>query len=317
MSWNQIRRMSSAVVLLVSLCRMVTAEEQAAERLFKVTSHLNLEYRERERWDFVPLSNCLDVYAPEGATGAPTVMLVHGGAWVAGDKLLDMMPLVGRKLAQRGYVVVVPNYRLSPQVQHPKHIEDVARAAAWTKKNAQQYGGSADKLLLVGHSAGGHLVSLLATDARYLKQVWLSRDCICAVVSLSGVYHVSELSLNEVTGGWQIPLGIGTRLSPFALAFGTDEAAWKDASPANHIDENVPPFLLVSAQVDLPTLSDMSERFHEELTKAGVESKLVRMPCRGHATNFWRMAAGSDPTFQNVVTFLDTHSRRVTTSRVN
>lgn len=317
MSCRRMKRLSRVVILLASLCCSAIAEDQFEEPLVKVAFHLNLEYRERARWDFMPLSNCLDVYAPEGATQAPTVMLVHGGAWIAGDKLLDMMPLVARKLAQRGYVVMVPNYRLSPQVQHPKHIEDVALAAAWTIKNAPKYGGNADKLLLIGHSAGGHLVSLLATDGRYLKQVGLSRDCIGAVASLSGVYHISELSLNDVLSGWQIPSGIGTRLSPFVLAFGTDEAAWKAASPASHIDENLPPFLLVTAQVDLPKLADMSARFHEELTQTGVESELVRVSCRGHATNFWRMAGSDDPTFQKVVTFLDTHSRRVMTSRVN
>ena len=96
------------------------------------------------------------------------LLFLHGGGWVIGGKD-DYFGLYGygtiaRCLAERGLVVVLPNYRLSPGVRHPEHIKDVARAFAWTVKNIESYAGRPDQIIVSGHSAGGHLAALLATD---------------------------------------------------------------------------------------------------------------------------------------------------------
>src|SRR5207253_2153822 len=101
----------------------------------------------------------LDVFQPEGATGCPVVLFVHGGAWIFGDKdLFGMYRGVGQYLARHGVTAVLMNYRLSPVVQHPEHIKDVARAFAWTRRHIKDYGGNPDAIFLAGHSAGAHLV---------------------------------------------------------------------------------------------------------------------------------------------------------------
>src|SRR5438128_7600683 len=93
---------------------------------------------------------------------------------------------IGRCLAERGLVVVLPNYRLSPGVRHPEHIKDVAAAFAWTCRNAREYGGDTQQIFVAGHSAGGHLVSLLATDERYMNHQGQRRQDIRGVIGISG-----------------------------------------------------------------------------------------------------------------------------------
>src|SRR5205823_5671892 len=99
------------------------------------------------------------------------VFFVHGGAWRNGDKsgILGVYSALGRFLVRHGLGAVIINYRLSPAVRHPAHVQDVAKAFAWTHKNIARYGGRPDQIFLCGHSAGGHLVALLATDPTYLK----------------------------------------------------------------------------------------------------------------------------------------------------
>src|SRR5205809_2087088 len=112
----------------------------------------------------------LDLFLPKGQKDFPVLFFVHGGAWRHGDKnFLGAYSSLGKFYARRGIGTVVTNYRLSPKVIHPEHIKDVARAFAWTVKNISKYGGDPTSLFLCGHSAGGHLVSLLATDRSYLK----------------------------------------------------------------------------------------------------------------------------------------------------
>ncbi len=143
----------------------------------------------------------LDLYLPKGKTDFPVVMFVHGGGWVFGDKnFFGVYEGVGKMFARHGVGAVVTNYRLSPAVQHPEHIKDVARAFAWTHKHIADYGGRPDELFLCGHSAGGHLISLLATDESYLKAEGLSLKDVKGVMPISGVYAIPDNMFNEAFG---------------------------------------------------------------------------------------------------------------------
>src|SRR5438552_3604562 len=106
----------------------------------------------------------LDIYRPHAKKPLPVLFLLHGGAWMIGGKD-DYFGIYGygtiaRCLAERGLVVVLPNYRLSPRVRHPEHIKDVARAFAWTAQNVAKHGGDPREIFVAGHSAGGHLAAL-------------------------------------------------------------------------------------------------------------------------------------------------------------
>jgi acetyl esterase/lipase len=202
----------------------------------------------------------LDLFLPEGGKGFPVLLFVHGGAWMHGDKsFLGFYSALARSLAAQGIGVVVTNYRLSPGVRHPEHVRDVARAFAWTHKNIAKYGGRPDRLFVCGHSAGGHLVSLLVTDDRYLRDEGLSSKAVRGAIPISGVYDVPNGFLPRV--------------------FGTGPDAGKNASPLRHARAGLPPFLVLWADNDFTICGRKpSEAFVKVLKDKGnqVEGREVK-----------------------------------------
>jgi acetyl esterase/lipase len=230
----------------------------------------------------------LDVYRPEGKTGCPVLFFLHGGGWVIGKKDnyfgLYGYGTIARSLAERGLVVVLPNYRLSPGVRHPEHIKDAARAFAWTCRNAAAYGGDPRQIFVAGHSAGGHLAALLTTDERYLKEVGRCQDDIRGVVGISGVYRPDDLELALSVPG---PGGAAVwraALRPFAMVFGDDDEAIRAAAPVNHVHPGLPPFLLINAGLDYPRLRAMAEEFATTLRRNGCAVQTETLPWRTHET---------------------------------
>src|SRR5438128_1783603 len=188
----------------------------------------------------------LDVYRPTGKGPFPVLVFVHGGAWMFMSKD-DVLGIYGygtiaRDLAARGLVVVLPNYRLSPGVRHPEHIKDVAQAFAWTCRNIAEFGGDPQRIFVGGHSAGGHLAALLATDETYLKGVGCTLGDIRGVVALSGVFRLDEFEV-------QLPLS-GRVIRPLRLVFGGDPEIARLASPLTHVRRGLPPFLVMTGGRD-------------------------------------------------------------------
>ena len=108
----------------------------------------------------------VDIYpAANGDRAAPVLIFFYGGRWQDGKR--EDYAFVGRKLAAEGLLVMVPDYRLYPEVRFPAFVEDAAAMAAWAKAHAAEFGGDPNRIFLAGHSAGAHMVALLGTDARY------------------------------------------------------------------------------------------------------------------------------------------------------
>jgi arylformamidase len=234
----------------------------------------------------------LDLYLPKGATGFPVLFFVHGGAWIQGEKsLFGLHKPVGMFWASRGVGVVMINYRLSPTVIHPEHIKDVARAFAWTVSNIHKYGGRPDEVFLFGHSAGGHLVALLATDDSYLKAEDLTLGAIKGVILMSGVYH---LPMNN-------PL--------LDSVFGTEAKVRKEASPLSHVRADAPPFLILYAEHDLSLCGKRpSEEFCKALLAKKAVAQALEMKERNHVTLFFKAAAADDPAVEVMWKFLRAHT---------
>ncbi len=198
----------------------------------------------------------LDVYLPAEPKNSPVLMFLHGGYWRQGDR--SQYTFLGNRFAQAGYVVVVPSYRLMPANPHPAQIQDVAAAFAWVHRYISKYGGNPNKIIVSGHSAGGHLAALLALDPEWLKPFQLSSSAIRAVVSLSGVYDVSHVA------------GFG------------DDAARAAASPIRYVHADSPPFLIEYCQWDYPGLPAQARAMDAELRKAFVRSRLVYAARENH-----------------------------------
>jgi acetyl esterase/lipase len=270
----------------------------------------------------------LDLYLPRGRRDYPVVVLVHGGAWMVGDKrCCGLYSSVAEFLAGQGIGVAVPNYRLSPQVRHPEHVRDVARAFAWVHAHIAEYGGRPDRMFLMGHSAGGHLVALLATDEAYLHEVGLRSGVVRGVIASSGVYHIPVGDVQVSWGGagplafrfdelaplrgggwaWSYPPGlpgIPLTVNVYGPVFGESPTVREDASPITHVHPGVPPFLLLGASRDLPTLPGMAEEFEEALRANECSVRLVRVPNRNHNSTFFRAIKPDDPAAKVMLEFI-------------
>lgn len=234
----------------------------------------------------------LDLYLPSASEGHPVLVFVHGGSWKRGDKDAygGAYGAMGRSLAAEGIAVAVINYRLTPEVRHPEHARDVARAVSWIHKNASLYGWNAGKIVLVGHSAGAHLCSLTALDAGYLKEHGLTPDIIGGVVGVSGIYDLTRLG---VTGQLL-----------FQDVFGVRDEQLRSASPALRVQGKPAPFLLLYADRDLPTFDYQTRRLESVLDKSGGTVRTVEIPDRNHRDIIAGLGRKGDPVREEVLRFL-------------
>ena len=271
------------------LMQAAARADDAPQKSFEVEKHANLVYCDGKDTDAD--RHKLDLYLPKGQKDFPVLMFVHGGSWKSGNKSL-YAPL-GTLFAKNGIGVAVINYRLSGKdraVKHPDHIQDVAAAFAWVHGNIGKYGGKNDRLFVSGHSAGGHLVSLLATDESYLKEHKLGLDSIRGVMSLSGVYEIFSFP-------------------PFIEVFGKDTDICKAASPINHVKAKDPPFLICYADKDFPTIDTLSERFGKKLADSKCEQTVLKIEGRTHITIIVQLSlSADDPCTSAMLDFIAKHS---------
>lgn len=166
----------------------------------------------------------LDIYAPRARTAAtPVVVFFYGGSWNSGAR--QDYAFVGRALASLGYVTVIPDYRLVPEVAFPAFLDDGARAVRWVSDNIRGYGGDPARLALAGHSAGAYNAVMLALDQRYLRRAGVDTRAIRAVIGLSGPYDFLPLDTREgiaALGAWPVP----AQTQPITFARGGAPAAF-------------------------------------------------------------------------------------------
>ncbi len=200
----------------------------------------------------------LDVHAPEGARGAPVLVFFYGGSWASGRR--QDYGFAARALAARGFVVVVPDYRLVPQVRWPAFVEDGAAAVAWTRANIAGHGGDPARIGVIGHSAGAHIAMLLALDRR-----WGAADAIRAGVGLAGPYDF-------------LPFAPGSS-GEAALGNAADRG---QTQPIRFVRGDAPPLLLLTGDDDDTVRPGNSDRLAAALTAAGASAAVRRYPGLGH-----------------------------------
>ncbi len=172
----------------------------------------------------------LDVYRPANAgESSPVVMFIYGGAWRAGDKF--EYEFAGRAFAAAGFVTVVPDYRLYPEVKYPEFLEDNAQAMRWVQDNISMYGGDPARFFLVGHSAGAYNSVMLGVDSSFRREFGVEMP-IRAIAGISGPYNFYPFEYNEVRE-----------------TFGAAPNA-EGTQPINLITAESPPMLLASGTSD-------------------------------------------------------------------
>jgi arylformamidase len=236
----------------------------------------------------------LDIYAPRDAKGAPVVIFVHGGEWARHDKA--QVSFKPKFLNGEGVVFVSVNYRLSPAARHPAQVDDVAAAVRWLREHVAEYGGDPHKLVLMGHSAGCHIVTLVGLDPRYLAKVGLAPTDLAGVVSWSGGAFDLVAKVNEG----------GMYAGYIRQNFGEEEAAWRDASPMRHVTDAkaLPRFLFASAEEDKPASKAASQEMVQLIQAAGSTARTVLLPGKNHSTANHELGQLGDETGSVLVGFV-------------
>jgi arylformamidase len=236
--------------------------------------------------DADPQRHKLDLYLPRGKKGFPVLVFVHGGGWTKGDR--KSFARQGQTFARAGVGVASVGYRLSPGVTHPAHVQDVAKAFAFVHQHIADHGGRPDQMFISGHSAGGHLAALLATDESYLKAEKLSLKDVRGAMPISGVYRIPPGKIEK--------------------AFGTDPAGSAQASPITHVKAGDPPFLILYADNDLKGMEKGAEAFCAAMKKAGNEATCMRVADRDHGSIMGKAANPDDPVTQAMLKFIKKHT---------
>ncbi|MES2179952.1 MAG: alpha/beta hydrolase [Gemmatimonadota bacterium] len=236
----------------------------------------------------------LDIYLPENARNAPVIVSFFGGALRAGEKSGEKF--VGRLFSAKGFITVVPNYRLSPDVSHPAHVEDAAAAVAWVRNNIAKYGGDSASIVVIGHSAGAYLAALLTMDERYLGAHQMKPSELRGVVPVSAFFYVerSGVAPDRPKDVW-----------------GVDSTKWRAASPASYLRASgVPPLLLLYADGDDPWRRQQQSDFASALKQAGGRPVATHMIAgRTHNTVWSKMASGDEETSKSILDFIATLPR--------
>ena len=192
----------------------------------------------------------LDIYVPETLDGpAPVVMFIYGGAWRAGDKF--EYEFVGRALAASGFIVVIPDYRLYPEVKYPDFLEDNAEAMKWIETNIGNYGGDTKRFFLAGHSAGAYNAVMLGLDGSFRRDYGVTMP-ILAIAGISGPYNFYPFEYGQVSETFgEAPNPEGTQ-------------------PINLITAAAPPLFLASGTTDPIVRVQNSTALGEKLRAQGI-----------------------------------------------
>ncbi len=250
----------------------------------------------------IPLK--LDVHYPQemGRRPAPVAVYVHGGSWSGGSKSEPHGMVDVPELLSRGYVVASVDYRLAPQHKFPAQIEDVKCAIRFLRAQAARFHLDPNRIGAWGHSAGGHLVSLLGTttpDAGfegtggYLDQ----SSRVQAVVDLSGRADLRGMPAEKA-------------LAVFGVTDGSVHLL-EHASPITFVSKDDPPFLILHGEQDMIVPVEASQAFYERLRAVGVPARLVVVKNADHT--FQSVEAPTSPTraelSELIADFFDQHLR--------
>ncbi len=207
----------------------------------------------------------LDVYAPDDAHGAPVILMVHGGGWHRGDKASrDVVGMKADRWLPRGLIVVSVNYRMRPDADPLQQANDVARALAFVQSHATTWGGEATKIILMGHSAGAHLVALLTAEPALAQRAgtapWLGTVSID-----SGAINVPAIMQRR-----HLPL--------YDTAFGADPRFWQTVSPLHALSSQALPLLAICSTVrpDHPCIE--AHAYARKAAVVGVRAEVLEQP---------------------------------------
>jgi len=235
----------------------------------------------------------LDIYLPkQNADGGSTVLIFfHGGSWHDGKR--EGYGFLGRAFAARGFVTVIADYRKAPSVRFPAFVQDTASAIAWVHANISKYDGDADRIFIMGHSAGAHVAMMTALDPQWLAANNLTPNVIKGVIGLAGPYDFLPLTSDSS----KIALGQWPDLT--------------ETQPITYARGDAPPLLLLTGDKDTVVKPRNSKILSEKIQALGGQQQLRIYPDVDHADIIMAVARPfrqKAPIVTDVVNFIKSHN---------
>ncbi|WP_034671981.1 alpha/beta hydrolase [Ectobacillus panaciterrae] len=234
----------------------------------------------------------LDLYTPKG-TNIPVILYVHGGGWSGGGK--ENVSAKPAFFAKNGYAFISVNYRLHPKASYEEMAQDVVTALRWVYENADKYNLDQERINLMGHSAGGHLIMLIGTNPKYLQASNLPAGIIHSLVDLDGPVDLESFI---------------QRFPSYKKVFGENKEEWAMASPITYAGhQQLPPSFFVTSKQNTSTLRfiDIVKQNRNEASFYGYTNishsdvtKLIGVPSAGTEAREITNA---------MLTFLNTHNK--------
>jgi len=241
----------------------------------------------------------LDVYTPERVeTPRPVFVFIHGGRWKSGKK--SQYKFLGRRMANKGVVTVVPDYRLSPRTQYRGATTDVAMALKWTKEHISHYGGDANRIYIAGHSAGGHLAALVSLDNHYFDSLNVSNP-------ISGTILIDAFGLDMY--GFLSDESLKKHRTYYAM-FGRNPDTWKDGSPMFHLNQYMQPFLIFVGTKSYPVIYESNKEFFDALKKYQPDSKPIIEMKKKHIPMMLQFYNSENRGYEEILRFLSRSERK-------
>ena len=207
----------------------------------------------------------LDIWVPIAPSDKPrdVVVFFYGGSWNSGDRAL--YGFAGRALAERGYIVVIPDYRLVPEVRYPGFVEDGAAAVTWVQREIARFGGNPNRIHLTGHSAGAHIAALLTLDADWLRHSGAPADSIRSFAGLAGPYDFLPFTSDAAKAAF------GQMPDP------------KPSQPITYARGDAAPMLLLTGSADTTVKPRNSKALAAAQTRARAKAQAMLYAGLGHS----------------------------------
>ena len=235
----------------------------------------------------------LDVYAPKKIIKTkPVFVFIHGGRWNSGSK--SQYRFLGNRMARKGIITVIPDYRLSPSTAYKGMTMDAAMAIQWVKENITSYGGDSNRIFVSGHSAGGHLAAMVATDNHYFDSLKINNPIHGVILIDAFGLDMHQFMTNSL---------YKKSKTDYAM-FTNDPENWKRGSPIYHVREGMPPILLFVGGKTYPSITESNNGFLSAVKKYQPDTKLITVKNKKHVPMITQFLYTGNKAYKQIISFI-------------